>query len=230
MPCLSRVLLSQWNYRKTMLKLRSALLFFVLVVLSIASILYFLSRSSDKQFLDSIMGNLLATMIGAFVGILSALQINTWQQDTVEQRENEKKILEEKQLLKVVKERLFQEIKDNYERLKTLDKILQESDSARSDLWEWAITVVASFNFISYNDLLNSGLARLLAEEEKDNLYKLYKLLNDLLHSVRQAKAALLFFYGYGEGADRADPKLPEVRNDTTQVLQQIEVTLNTWK
>jgi hypothetical protein len=50
---------------------------------------YFVSHLTDPVFLDNSMGNVFATMFGAIIGILIALEINRFQQAILEARQRE---------------------------------------------------------------------------------------------------------------------------------------------
>ncbi len=60
----------------------------IIIVGVIIPTVYMVERWTDSAFRDSAMGNLFATMIGAVVGILTALEINRVQQKTLKSREN----------------------------------------------------------------------------------------------------------------------------------------------
>ena len=63
------------------------MIFFVIV--SIIPIWYSFSHIADCQFLDNLMGNWFATMIGVIVGIPIALAIDRWQRQIQEKKERE---------------------------------------------------------------------------------------------------------------------------------------------
>lgn len=61
----------------------------VIVIFAIIPTMYFFARIADPAFRDGAMANWFATMIGAIVGILIALEINRYQQETQEKRERQ---------------------------------------------------------------------------------------------------------------------------------------------
>jgi hypothetical protein len=70
-----------------MKSLSSRLLWSIVAVSALVPIIYFIYRLSDLPFRDSAMGNWFATMIGALIGILFALEINRVQQAAQEKKE-----------------------------------------------------------------------------------------------------------------------------------------------
>ncbi len=91
------------------------LLWLFVAVLAIIPIGYFLIHWADSVFRDNAMGNWFATMIGALVGILIALEINRIQQELVEKRDNQAREKEEaghrSKILRLIKK----ELEYNYE-------------------------------------------------------------------------------------------------------------------
>ena len=80
-----------------MKSLNPRLLWLIIAVSAITPIIYFFYRLSDSAFIDSAMGNWFATMIGALIGILIALEINRLQQDIQEKKERALREIEERE-------------------------------------------------------------------------------------------------------------------------------------
>ena len=100
-----------------MKSLNPRLLWLIIAVSAITPIIYFFYRLSDSAFIDSAMGNWFATMIGALIGILIALEINRLQQDIQEK-----------------KERALREIEERERKAKVLGLIKKELDYNRTAL------------------------------------------------------------------------------------------------
>jgi hypothetical protein len=76
----------------------NSLMVVALIILAIIPIIYFFTHRGETAFLDSTMGNWFATMAGAFVGVISALELYKWQEkreDIVRERETKIKEREE---------------------------------------------------------------------------------------------------------------------------------------
>jgi len=95
------------------------LLWLIIAVTAIIPTIYFFIRLSDSVFRDSAMGNLFATMVGALIGILIALEINRQQQETQERKEAE-----------------FQEQEENDHKAKILKLVKSELEYNRNSLTE----------------------------------------------------------------------------------------------
>ena len=127
--------------------------------------------------------------------------------------------------------RIELELLHNQEGAKKLQEALAQSSSARADLWEWAITIVDSFSFAAHEDLVASGLQRLLPQKLEDSLYGSYRELDDLLHQVKQAAAALRFFYGYSSDAEkRSNQQLNEIRDFSQDITIRLDSTIEMLK
>ena len=198
-------------------------LWLVIAVIAIIPVWYFFSHICDSSFLDSSMGNWFATMIGAIIGIPIALWITRVQQKEQERREAKRR----EERLHLFLERVKLELRSNRNQVKELRFALTQSSHARADLWEWTTTIVDSFSFAAYNDLIETGLHRLLPQEVEDGLYSSYNELTGLLHKVRQAKAELMFVYGHGGDKKRLDQRLNDVQSDSQNTLDQLDNALS---
>ena len=110
----------------------------IITTFSFFPVIYFISRVSDISFRDNLMGNWFATMIGAIVGILTAIEINSM----IEKTENAKKELEEKQRKKKILGLIKEELEFNLDKIKSrrlnLEKTGKRSvsiPSMKDELW-----------------------------------------------------------------------------------------------
>ncbi len=113
-----------------MKKLNSRLLWLIIVITAIVPTFYFFMRFRDPMFRDSAMGNLFATMVGAIIGIMIALEINRFQKEAQEQSESVSQEKEERfhkaKVLKLVKSEL------EYNRTSLLERQPKEDKAKRS--------------------------------------------------------------------------------------------------
>jgi hypothetical protein len=210
-----------------MKKRRKILIWLLISTLSLIPIVYFLVRVSDATFRDNAIGNWFATVIGVLVGIPIGLEINRHQQKAQEKVDAKKKIQEDRERLNLILDRLERELAYDREKVEDLQQALTQSLSARLDLFEWAITIVDSFSFAANSDLIEAGLQVYLPSQVENHLYTAYRDLNDLLHMVKQATAAMKFFYGYSTaGEKQSNEQMTRVQDLSRHVLDRLNATI----
>jgi hypothetical protein len=109
-----------------------------IVIVAIIPTWYFLSHIADSQFLDNLMGNWFATMIGVIVGIPIALEIHRRQQQAQEKKEQETQereaLTRKAKILSLVKKELEYNRDVLVARPETI-KRLDLEDRLKDELW-----------------------------------------------------------------------------------------------
>ncbi|MFH1523749.1 MAG: hypothetical protein ABIF04_02195 [Chloroflexota bacterium] len=167
----------------------------LLILLAVFPLSYFVYRFCDTSFRDNAIGNWFATVMGVFVGIPIAIEISLRQQAQHVKEEKDKKQKELQTQFSILFDRVDDELDENETHLEYLGEVLSKSKNAREDLWNWAITIVDSFSFSSYENLHSSGLDKLLPENLEVRLYLSYLNIRTLLHGVIQSAAAHKYLY-----------------------------------
>lgn len=142
-------------------KLWSFIFWLVIGIFAIVPTGYFFARIADKEFRDSAMGNWFATMVGAIVGILIALEINRRQQEVQEKKEQEDKrqerLTRKTKILNQVKRELESNRQGLADRLPIEDGVARRVvpvDRLKDELWN-ALSDGGELQWIDDLDLLD---------------------------------------------------------------------------
>lgn len=143
----------------------------IIIVLSLIPTIYFFQRITDSVFVDNAIGNWFATMIGALVGIVIAVEINRWGEL---QKATELQFSRKRQKKKVL-ELLGREIGINLREMNNRQSISSDSHrnlsayKLKDELWR-AFSDGGDLKWIDEVDLL----------EKLANVYYLTKTVNEL--------------------------------------------------
>lgn len=186
----------------------------VVAICFIVPTAYFFEHLSDQSFRDSAIGNLFATMIGVLVGVPVALEISSWQQRIHEESDAFKKSLADNNRLRLLVRRVALEALSNKTKIKELKHSFTVSLQDSVYHSAWANTVADAISFSANDELINSGIQRLLPDEIEDRVYNLYKDLQELIFQIKRTHAV---FCSNGDNKVKDN----DVLEDTIKYLQE---------
>lgn len=140
-------------------------------------------------------------LLGVFGGGLFSIMVAKWQFKKQESRDKKRDL----ELLTVISNRVYLELDYNKHTTKELRNTLELCTASRNDIWGWAISIVDSYSTVEYDNLLRSGLTRILPSNVNHTLYASYKNIVDLSHTVKKARLAHSFYYGYSANEKEAN-------------------------
>ena len=91
---------------------KSNILWLLVALLAMVPIVYFLAHVNDPSFRNNAMGNWFATMIGAFIGFLSAFEISRQQQKKEEQTKEKEELNHKVKILTLIKNELVANLEE----------------------------------------------------------------------------------------------------------------------
>lgn len=171
------------------------LMLFVFIVVTSYAVAYFVRNMGDKNYLHGFMGNLLATLLAAIIGIPIALAFSRWQELAQKKRQakKEKKEFQERSDALIV--RFQTELQTNVHILYELRKALDEVKEPSSLFWDWCVAISDSFSFESYDEIVNTKLESYFYFTFYGNeFFKMYKGLKVLVHQTKVAQAAHRYY------------------------------------
>ncbi len=132
---------------------------------------------------------LVSTFYGVLLGGLAALAVVRWQLS------EERKTREghDKEFLTFLVEHVNREITKNTRTLEDLIEACQQSVKARTEIWDWAATIVGAFTSEAHNDLYRTGLQRYLPASFEERIRRGNTIAIDIRNQVRQARAQHIF-------------------------------------
>jgi hypothetical protein len=148
--------------------------------------------------------DLVGTFYGVLLGGLATLAVVRWQ--IAEQRrasENEDKVF-----LAVLVEHVNREISQNVRVLRDLMSAFSQSEVARLEMWDWAVTISHSFSQQAHDDLYRTGLQRYLPPHFEKAIRQAHTSVFDVLNGVRQARARHIFNARYHEDGEQLNEAL----------------------
>lgn len=182
----------------------------------------------DTAYWVAVMSGWFSTIMGILVGVPFALWVSRWQQAAAETATSKREAEQQREMLRLVLHRLYQELEYNLGNVKQLEEIIQKARGvARVDHWRWACAVVNAFEFSVQEDLMRSALVpreKLVYYAEIDLAYVELKR---LFHRVQQASAAHDFYYGYAGDEAAANWQLSELRAHVAIVKSTVEKSLD---
>lgn len=171
------------------------------------------------QALASKWPDLVITFVGVFGGGIAAFWVARWQI----KQETKESLRKEKGMFKHKFKRVKLELRDNRNSIKQLQGILDESRSARLDLWIWARTVTDSFSTSAYNNLIRSNLDHHLPKRIEGCLFISHSMVAGLKNMVRQATAGHEFIAGYRGDTKQQNLLLKNVKTYAQTVHKHLE-------
>ncbi len=205
----------------------------LVIALSLALASYLFYRVSDARFRYSILDSFLATMLGVLVGVPVALAIDRVRQREEDRRSREREAAERARRLGVLADRMSLELEHNLETAEKLKEALLSAHKSRSDLWEWAVTIVDSFSLESTGEYNRSDLRLDMPPTLDDSLFHANYDLKRLRNCVRQAARKHDFLYGHAadiQGANRMLEELRQTNQSAHELLRATRDSLNDWR
>ncbi len=205
----------------------------LLGVACVVLIAYLIYRVSDPRFRYSILDSFLATMLGVLVGVPVALGLDRFRQREEDTKRRDREHNEQIKMLTVLVDRIALELSHNIETTQKLAEALSSAGKSRTDLWEWAITIVESFSLESTDEYNRSGLREYLPSELDDGLFHSNYDLRRLHNCVTQAAKKHIFLHGYKadiEGAKAMLRELRDVNRKAEELLRKTRDSLSIWQ
>ena len=164
--------------------------------------------------------DLVGTFYGVLLGGLATLGIVRWQ--LAEERKARER--HEKEFLNVLVEHVNREIAKNLRTFLDLVHAFEQANRARLELWDWVVTIAASFSSQAHDDLYRTGFQRYLPTSFEEEIRNANTIAFDIAHRVRQARAKHLFNEAYRDDAPRLNEELlGEVRTLLPEWLAGLE-------
>lgn len=151
-----------------------------------------------RSFFETVLAqwpDLVGTFYGVLLGGLATLAIVRWQiAEGHRTREHEDKVF-----LALLVEHVNREISQNVRVLKDLMSALSQSAVARTEMWDWAVTISHSFSQQAHDDLYRTGLQRYLPSFFEAAIREAHAGVFEVMNRVRQARARHIFNATYRE-------------------------------
>lgn len=164
--------------------------------------------------------DLVGTFYGVLLGGLATLAIVRWQiAEGHRSREREDKVF-----LALLVEHVNREIAQNVRVLRDLIAALGHSAIARTELWDWAVTISHSFSRQAHDDLYRTGLQRYLPSFFEESIRQAHAAVFEASNRIRQARARHIFHARYREdGAAMNEALYAETRALLPTLLEVLE-------
>jgi hypothetical protein len=149
-----------------------------------------------RSFFETVLAqwpDLVGTFYGVLLGGLATLAIVRWQiAEGHRTREHDDKVF-----LALLVEHVNREISQNVRVLRDLMSALSQSDVARTEMWDWAVTIAHSFSQQAHDDLYRTGLQRYLPSFFEEAIREAHAGVFEVMNRVRQARARHIFNASY---------------------------------
>lgn len=149
-----------------------------------------------RSFFETVLAqwpDLVGTFYGVLLGGLATLAIVRWQiAEGHRTREHDDKVF-----LGLLVEHVNREISQNVRVLRDLMAALSQSDVARTEMWDWAVTIAHSFSQQAHDDLYRTGLQRYLPSFFEEAIREAHAGVFEVMNRVRQARARHIFNASY---------------------------------
>jgi hypothetical protein len=163
--------------------------------------------------------DLVGTFYGVLLGGLATLGVVRWQiAEGHRTREHDDKVF-----LALLVEHVNREIGQNVRVLKDLISALGQSTIARTEMWDWAVTISHSFSQQAHDDLYRTGLQRYLPAFFEEAIREAHASVFEVMNGVRQARARHIFNARYRDDGDDLNEALYA---ETQSILPGILATL----
>jgi hypothetical protein len=153
-----------------------------------------------RSFFETVLAqwpDLVGTFYGVLLGGLATLAIVRWQiAEGHRTREHDDKVF-----LALLVEHVNREISQNVRVLRDLMSALEQSAVARTEMWDWAVTISHSFSQQAHDDLYRTGLQRYLPTFFEEAIREAHAAVFEVMNRVRQARARHIFNASYRDDA-----------------------------
>jgi predicted DNA-binding transcriptional regulator len=166
----------------------------------------------------------IVNFLSVFIAVLAAFFIAKWQLGQQKRLEDEKNNI----LLQTYLRRVTFELNFNKSNLIILREIISKQSRSRVDHWDWMFTIADSFQKTAYEDLLRTGLQKLLPSRVEKSMFITYRMIDTLFAFIKQGRAITSYSYGCTGSGDIADGHFDGVKNYANTVLKRVKYTYTT--
>lgn len=115
------------------------------------------------------------------------------------------------------------EVGHNLRKTQKLREVLEQSDEASSEIWEWAEAIVDAYYLSDYHALINSGVAYLIPIKKRKEINIAYRKINDLASFIRESRREYQFYSGIEEHEEKANQCLKKAKDNCGVIERYLE-------
>lgn len=167
--------------------------------------------------------NVFGVALGFIGGWWSSSSIVKWQI----KKQSEDQLRKDLDTLKFLYHRATLELRDNRNKTEQLCRTIDLSKNARKDMWEWINAIADAYLFDAYYELMRSGASRLLPSDIQNELYTSHEMIVDLIHMIKQSKAAHSFYYGYSGDENSANLLFNNTKTYSRTVFEHLKYAVD---
>jgi hypothetical protein len=183
-------------------------------------VVYFFTQWSNHSFREAAIGNWFGTVIGVLVGVPVGMKVAKAQQKSQELADQRRNANVRAERLRSMKRRVLDELEHDSGVVRQLANVLSKSQTARSDLSQWAVQTADAIEFDVYREF--DGM---ILPEERGHFGAIgvgYLDLQRLVSRIKESLPAHDFLIGYSADETAANRLLQEAKAHIDVVLSEL--------